>query len=227
MSTDVTNITNNTDVTDLTFCESVDKNKDSQSSNEIPLARVSTNIARSRTSELNRFYDQYIGPPLENLPKKNLPMKQTILQRYLAIRSKKHNISQRSVAIIITKEVVELWNYSAIPHKDIESCTYMVQNVISKWVDSKQEERTSHLFQENLNTLLDLRPSSCSTLPALKKELQTLVGENWMEDYEFFKGQLKYPQDGFISPTSDLITEGKRKRKAERESKADAYKKRI
>ena len=191
-----------------------------------PLSRVSTNIARlnSRNSDLNKFYDNYIGPALEQIPKKNLPLKRTILQRYRALRSTSHNMAHRTVASIINKEVMDLWDFSAIPRKDSEACLHLIQSVISHWVNSKQDEKTSKLYQDNLNTLLDLRPSSCSSLPALKKELQRLVGDNWEEDYQFFKGQLKYPQDGFISPTSDQITEAKRKKREERESKTNVYK---
>lgn len=215
---------------DFTFPQPiVDKNNTNESQlqgNKNPLARISTNISSlsSRKSELNKFYDVYVGPPLEQLPKKNLPIKRAILQRYRAIRSKSHNMPQRAVASIISNEVIELWDCSAIPRKDTEACIYSIQKVISYWVDSKQEEKVSHLFQENLNTLLDLRPSFCSTLPALKKELQTLVGENWEEDYIFFKGQLKYPQDGLMSPTTDHITEAKKKRRADRELKANVFK---
>ena len=108
--------------------------------------------------------------------------------------------------------------------KILKSCEYDIKRVISHWVDAKQEEKTSHLYQENLNTLLDLRHPSCSTLPTLKKELQKLLGENWEEDYLFFKGQLKFPQDGLMSPTTDRISEAKNKRRAERELKAQAFK---
>ena len=64
-----------------------------------PLSRVSTNIARlnSRNSDLNKFYDNYIGPALEQIPKKNLPLKRTILQRYRALRSTSHNMAHRAV----------------------------------------------------------------------------------------------------------------------------------
>ena len=61
-------------------------------------------------------------------------------------------------------------------------------------------------------------------MPLLKKELQRLQGDKWEEDYHFFRGQLKYPQEGGMSPSTDRILEAKNKKRAEREAKAQSFK---
>ena len=57
----------------------------------------------------------------------------------------------------------------------------------------KKKDKIGQICQDGLNKVLDLRPVSCSTLPKLKTELQKLQGNDWEEDYDFFKGQRKYP----------------------------------
>ena len=56
-----------------------------------------------------------------------------------------------------------------------------------------KKDKIGQMYQDDLKKLLDLRPVSCSTLPTLKTELQKLQGNDWEEDYDIFKGQLKYP----------------------------------
>ena len=58
----------------------------------------------------------------------------------------------------------------------------------------KKKDKIDQICQDDLNKLLDLRPVSCSTLRTLKTGLQKLRGNDWENDYDFFKGQLKCPQ---------------------------------
>ena len=192
--------------------------------------RVATHVTElsSRNSELNDFHDKYVGVALNSFPWKHFPLKRTILQRYRALRAESHNVAHSDLVSIITKEVIELWDCSAIPHIDLKGCTYQVKRLISQWVSARKDEKTSTLYQDNLNKLLDLRPPSLSTLPALRKELNKLRGdeEKGKEEYEFFKGQLKYPQKDLMSPSREGAEQAKSKRKAERDAKAMAYKER-
>ena len=82
------------------------------------LARTSSNVKELsvRTSNLNRFYDTYLGPALDNFPARTLPLKRTILQRYRFLRSKCHNAKQTYVTETITNELLHLWDCSAIPY---------------------------------------------------------------------------------------------------------------
>ena len=79
------------------------------------------------------------------------------------------------------------------PRIDLESCSHRVLQVVSQWVSMAKKDKIGQIDQDDLKKLLDLRPVSCSTLPTLKTELQKLQGNDWEEDYDFFKEQLKYP----------------------------------
>ena len=197
-----------------------------------PLARVSTNVMKlsSRNSEITEFYDQFIGEALDQLPLKRLPTKRTLLQRFRALRSASHNLAQTTIVTTIADEVMKLWDCGAIPRKKSEACTHDVKKVVMGWVNSKKEEKVSQRYQRSLDSLLDLRPVTCSTLPALKKELKRLRGtddETWLEDYNFFKGQMKHPQEGQMAPNKDRIFEEKSIRRAVREEKTQAYLERM
>ena len=67
------------------------------------------------------------------------------------------------------------------------------KQVVSQWVSMTKKDKIGQIYQDDLKKLLDLRPVSCSTLPTLTTELQKLRGNDWEEDYDFFKGQLEYP----------------------------------
>ena len=69
----------------------------------------------------------------------------------------------------------------------------------------KKKEKIGQIYQDGLNKLLDLRHVSYSTLQTLKTELQKWRGNDWEADYDFVKGQLKYPQEGFMSPSKDRL----------------------
>ena len=165
----------------------------------------------------------HLGPALDNFPARTLPLKRTILQRYRSLRSKCHNAKQTYVTETITNELLHLWDRSAIPCKNFQESSRMVQRLVSRWTDAKQEEKSSDLFQKELNTLLDLRPDCFSTLSSLKCEIQKLRGADWEWDYNFFKGQLVYPQSSFMSPNKDAVLASKSRKRAERKLQAQAY----
>ena len=70
-----------------------------------------------------------------------------------------------------------------------------------------KKDKNGQIYQDDLKKLLDLRPVSCSTLTTLKTELKILRGNDWEEDYYFFKGQLK----GFMSLSKDRVLQAKSK----------------
>ena len=102
-------------------------------------------------------------------------------------------MAQIVVIFTISKILYESIECSAIPHIDLESCSHRVKQVVSQWVSMTKKDKIGQIYQDDLKKLLDLRPVSCSTLPTLKTELKILRGNDWEEDYDFFKGQLKYP----------------------------------
>ena len=51
--------------------------------------------------------------------------------------------------------------------------------------------------------------------------------ETWLEDYNFFKGQMKHPQEGQMAPNEDRVFKKKSTRRAVREEKAQAYLERM
>ena len=90
------------------------------------------------------------------------------------------------------RNCVDRWS-AALSSIYLESCSHRVIQVVSQWVSMAKKDKIGQMYQDNLKKLLDLRPVSCSTLPTLTTELQKLQGNDWEEDYDFFKGQRKYP----------------------------------
>ena len=124
---------------------------------------------------------------------------------------------------IITKEVMYLWELSAIPFKEYLRCREIVQKCICNWVETVSSKRKSVSFQSKLDTLLDLRPSFASTLPDLKKHLCSSGNALYMKDYEFFKGQMSFPQTGSISSTKDVDEHRKGKHREQKKSNASLF----
>ena len=95
-----------------------------------------------------------------------------------------------------------------------------IRNLIDAWVGAKQEERKSVFFQENLDTLLDLRPADCMNIEVLTAKLKKSSGVDWEKDLEFIQGQLNKPQSSFMSPTRDTVLDKKNKLKSSKAAKA-------
>ena len=113
--------------------------------------------------------------------------------------------------------MMDLWERSAIPHIDSKACAYKIQKIVSRWTTAKKDDRTSPYYQKELD-LLDLRPESLSKLPALKAELKKR-GKTWEDDYDFFKGQMVYPQTSFMSPSTDHVLAATTRKREERNKK--------
>ena len=69
-----------------------------------------------RNSDLNKFYDQFLGVPLHKFPSSKLPLRRSILQRYRALREICHTTPVNEIVRTITDEVFELWRRGAIPY---------------------------------------------------------------------------------------------------------------
>ena len=52
-----------------------------------------------RSSELNKFYDTYLGVSLEKFPSSKFPLKRAIPQRYRSLRSKCHGMTSKCFSI--------------------------------------------------------------------------------------------------------------------------------
>ena len=100
----------------------------------------------------------------------------------------------------------------------------MVSNLIDAWVGAKQEERKSVFFQDDLDTLLDLRPEDCKNIEVLTAKLKKSSGPNWERDLAFIQGQMNKPQSSFMSPTRDTVLDKKVKLKSSKAAKALLYK---
>ena len=125
------------------------------------------------------------------------------------------------IITIITKEVRELlWAFSYIPTRDYRGCWSIVKQYVSKWVEAKQDMKKSSKFQKDLNTLLKCRPVTCKTLSSLKQALIKTGNPNWVIDYKFFKGQLKYPQTSTMSSAKDNNLRKRVEMKVAKEAKA-------
>ena len=187
------------------------------------LARASNNVTelKSRHSDISNFYNEHLGSALEGFPARVLPRNRCVLRRYRSLRTDQHAADQRLVSLAISKEVMDLWERSAIPHIDFKACAYKIQKIVSRWTNAKKDrksDRTSPRYQKELNNLLDLRPESLSTLPALKAELKKR-GKNWEDDYNFFKGQMVYPPTSFMSPSTDHVLAATTRKREERNKK--------
>ena len=64
---------------------------------------------------------------------------------------------------------------------------------------------------------------TCETLSSLKKALIKTGNPNWGIDYEFFKGQLKYPQTSTMSSTKDDNLRKRVEMKVAKEAKAFSF----
>lgn len=161
---------------------------------------------RKRNSELNRFYDEYMGTALEKFPASKLPTKRTVLQRYRSLRSEEPtNSSLNHTITTMTHEIMDLWQRSCIPMKDQRRCWEAVQQCITKWTKAKKSKKMDPKFQVELDTLLDVRPVDCQKLSSLKDYMRKNDERNWDMDYAFFKGQLKHPQTTSMSSCVDKI----------------------
>ena len=63
----------------------------------------------------------------------------------------------------------------------------MVKKLITTWINAKQEVRKSILFQEELNTILDLRPADDMSFQSLENHLRRSGNPEWKEDYDFLR----------------------------------------
>ena len=60
-----------------------------------------------------------------------------------------------------------------IPMKDFVGCQEVVKECVSRWTSAKKATKTDPAFQNELNTLLDLRLASCQTLFSLKATMKS------------------------------------------------------
>ena len=174
---------------------------------------------KKRTSETSISYDSLLGPSLAMFPSSKLPHRRTVLQRYRYLITGDDNPTRSEVISIITNEIISLWEISSIPFRDIRSCRDCVKKCIECWINAKRDVRNSKTFQVSLDTLLDLRPASLNTLSTLKKKLVTF-GTSGLVDYNFFKGQLSFPQTSSIDSRKDKVLHIKGKEKEQRRKKA-------
>ena len=175
-----------------------------------------------RSSCMSKFYDEFLGPPLEVFPSSKLPLKRVVLQRYRTLRSLSHATPQTEIVATITKELILLWERSAIPFKPYTSACRVILGEIMTWVNATEEDRKCENFQRNLNTLSDLRPKSLQTLSSLKSYLMSSGNPDWLRDYEFFKGQCSFPQTGTLGPRDGCLKK-KLQRKSIRDAKSRAF----
>ena len=160
---------------------------------------------RRKSSALSLSYDKSVGKGLEAFPSSRLPTKRTVLQRYRYIRSQSHNQSKVSVVATITEEISFLWDNGSIPRKSEKDCNYMVKCLINEWLNAKPTKRESSDFQNNLNNLLDIRPTDLMDLKTLRDYLKHRRYVGWERDFSFFEGQLSHPQKGSMSTTRDMV----------------------
>ena len=57
----------------------------------------------------------------------------------------------------IKRKLFELWECSAIPHIDLESCSHRVKQVVSQWVSMTKKDNIGQMYEDDLKKLLDLR----------------------------------------------------------------------
>ena len=175
-----------------------------------------------RGSNMNKFYDDYLGVAVERFPPTKLPLKRVVLQRYRDLLTKTHNASQQTLVKEISSEVFDLWEKSAIPFKSKIDCDHVVRALITKWKKAKREKRMSKDFQSDLDEVLDLRTTECMNLNNLKRSLKIRGNKNWATDYLFFKRQLKVPQTSSMSG-KDKVLDKELKEKSAKIAKRELY----
>ena len=201
---------------------------DDVSTNQVPRPRSTpvqkhVSTLQRRSSEMSKFYDAHLGPALEKFNPSKLPMKRTILQRYRDLRAKQPTVSQHIIVGTISSEIYSLWERSAIPCKSLKHCKRAVSSLLSKWTNGRNEEKVSTSFQENLDVLFDVRRSDCMDLDGLKSQLKATGNVDWLRDYDFFLGQLVYPQTSTMSHSKDMVLDKKVRKREARASKTLLY----
>ena len=188
-----------------------------------PRTKQNVTDLSKRSSTLSNLYTEILGTPLQTFPSSKLPLKRAVLRRYIEIRSHCHKRQRSELIGIVTKELLQLWENSAIPCDTYRGACKVVENLVIKWLDANEEQRKSTPFQTDLNQLLDIRPRSLQILSALKSNLQSSGNAAWLSDYNFFKGQCMFPQTTTMSHTVDGLMQKKLKEKTRRETNRQSF----
>ncbi len=145
-----------------------------------------------RRSNVTNDWDKHLGPAISHFSSLHLPTVRAILQRYRYLRTESPVSSNKTIALSITKEVIELWSKAWIPHIDELGTYKSVRKQMDVWANSsrRQENRSKPEFQASLDQLLDIRPAKLRSLEALEKYLKSSRNEDWESDLAFFKGQM-------------------------------------
>ena len=179
---------------------------------------------RKQTSDINIFYDTYLGTTLDHFPLSKLPLQHAVLRRYRSLLTVDDAQKSKSDMITtITAEIIPLWESSCIPTKNYRGCWDAVKQCATMWVDAKQDVKKIPAFQNGLDNLLDLRPTQDRSLSSLRDYLKMAGNPEWEEDYKLFKGQLKHPQTGTILSTKDVQLQKKVQKTVSRQAKASSY----
>ena len=176
-----------------------------------------------RSSNLNKAYDDAIGPSIDKLSQIKLPQYRQILPQYRPIRGEFHNFSVGNVAKIIADEVVKMWERTIIPHKGLKPVTNSVKDLTEKWTKIRPENRLDEEHQR-LDSLFDIKPSNLLSEDSLQNQRRKSASSCWSEEFMFFVGQLEHPQSTNISTTIDLLRKRVDKTKAHRAAKSELYK---
>lgn len=162
-----------------------------------------------RSSEQSKFWDEKLGHSLDAMPTDKLPSIKKVLRRYRCLRIADEQISGKDIAVIITDEILPIWNKAKVPTASRDHCIERVRKAIDKWYDWQK-----HRYQSfpDLEKILDLKPKPPGRGGNEEKELEYLrtkmreagkkkkrggnpefENENsesdWEDDYEFYLDQ--------------------------------------
>ena len=116
-----------------------------------------------------------------------------------------------------------MWEHSHAPYRDYRACWDIVKDCINTWTNAKKRQKMDSKYQAELNSILDFRPPHLKTLSSLKAYMKSKDKKNWSDDYEFFKGQLKHPQEKTMSNQTDNVLAQCIQKRDERAAKTASF----
>ena len=154
------------------------------------------------------YLDEVVGKPIEVINCTKLPTKKIVLRRF---RNFDDSTPRKEIAEKISQEIIDIWDKAYLPHKrkdhvqeKVLKCILSLKAVIKHW--KRYKNKGTNVIE---NELFDISVAN------LYQVLQNTRTSFWQEDWSFYQGMLKHPQEGSMI-SRDNVLEKRRKKAAAR-----------
>ena len=154
-----------------------------------------------------------VGPSLDILPRKCLPTNRVVMQRYKALSIQFPRKNYSFYAETLYGEVKDIWTRTNIPLAEKRTCTKRIERLLESWQrnrcrDTDEGSKEMQKYQESLNNVLNMTFNKVTDVedslkgqhllrrPAHCTEDNAKVKKIWEIEYEWYLGQLQWPQVG-------------------------------